>query len=98
MKKFFIFSSLQDPLKISRWKLLGVLPFILLVLVYLKGSHERRLENPQDKLLPSPTQMVEAVKLIAFTPDKRSGEYLMWEDTKSSLRRMFLGIALASIV
>ena len=41
--------------------------------------------------------MVDAVERMAFTEDKRSGEYLMLEDTKASLRRLLTGVAVAAM-
>ena len=76
--------------------MLVLLPFALLLFAYFSGSAQRLAENPNDKLLPSAQQMVEAVDRLAFTPDKRSGEYLFWQDTGSSLRRLGLGIGIAA--
>lgn len=69
-----------------------LMPFLLLLAIYFVGSAQRLAENPDDKLLPSATQMAEAVKSYAFTEDKRTGDYLLWVDTAASLKR--LGIAL----
>jgi NitT/TauT family transport system permease protein len=72
--------------------LLGALPFGLLVLAYLIGSALRLAENPADKLLPALTTIADAVDRMAFQPDPRTGDYLLWVDTAASLER--LGIAL----
>jgi NitT/TauT family transport system permease protein len=58
--------------------LLILLPFALLLFAYFTGSTARLAENPNDKLLPSASQMVAAVDRLAFTEDKRSGKYLFW--------------------
>ncbi|MFC1855197.1 ABC transporter permease [Thermodesulfobacteriota bacterium] len=79
-------------------RFLSILPFILLLGVYLIASHARLKENPSDKLLPSPLKMVKAVKRMAFTEDKRSGDYLMLKDTTSSLRRIGIGVSLAAVL
>lgn len=78
--------------------LLGLLPFVLLVGGYLMASHVRLEANPRDKLTPSVAQMAKSVKLMAFTKDRRTGQYLMLTDTLSSLRRMALGLGLAAVV
>ncbi len=57
----------------------------------------RLADNPNDKLLPSATQMVDAVQRLAFTEDKRSGEYLFWQDSAASLSRLGLGIGIAAL-
>ncbi len=79
-------------------RLLMLAPFVLLLAVYLTASHLRLAENPDDKILPSLTQMADAVVDLAFKPDPRSGEYVMLQDTLSSLKRLALGITLAAVV
>ncbi|MGK2914288.1 MAG: ABC transporter permease, partial [Porticoccaceae bacterium] len=78
--------------------LLAILPFALLLAVYLFGSAARLAQNPNDKLLPSPTQMATAVERLAFTEDKRSGAYLFWRDTGASLQRLGLGLAISALL
>ncbi|MBS99405.1 MAG: ABC transporter permease [Oceanospirillaceae bacterium] len=77
---------------------LGLLPFVLILLVYMAGSDARLELNPNDKLLPSFTQMGDAIHRMAFEPSKRTGEYLFWADTGSSLTRLGLGVAIAAVV
>ncbi len=77
---------------------LALAPFALLLLLYLVGSDARLEANPNDKLLPSFTQIGNAIERMAFEPSKRSGEYLFWVDTASSLTRLGLGIAIAASV
>jgi len=60
------------------------------------ASDIRHEENPSDKLLPGISQMVDAVDRMAFTEDRRSGEYLFWNDTRASLQRLFIGVILAA--
>jgi NitT/TauT family transport system permease protein len=78
--------------------MLLLLPFIVLVAIYFTGSSMRLKLNPDDKLLPSATQMSEAVKQAAFTEDKRTGEYLLWDDTVSSLRRLGIGLVVSAVI
>lgn len=77
---------------------LAALPFVLLLITYAWASNVRLTENPHDKLLPSASQMAEAIERMAFTPDKRSGEYLLWNDTFASLKRLLLGVGLAAVL
>ena len=77
---------------------LAILPFVLLIAVYLVGSSVRLQANPQDKLLPSIPQMVETMGRMAFEPEVRSGDYLLWKDTGSSLRRLGIGVVSAAVV
>jgi NitT/TauT family transport system permease protein len=76
---------------------LAVIPFALVLGAYLIASDTRHRENPSDKLLPAFSQMAGAVKRMAFTKDKRSGEYLMLKDTKASLGRLLTGVAVAAV-
>lgn len=70
---------------------LMLLPFVVLIAARFMGSAVRLEANPQDKLLPCLSQMVAAIDRMAFTPDKRSGEYLLWADTLISLSRLLTG-------
>ncbi|MES2541964.1 MAG: ABC transporter permease, partial [Pseudomonadota bacterium] len=73
--------------------LLGALPFVALALAYLVGSALRLADNPGDKLLPSLGAMGRMIEVMAFTPDKRTGAYLLWTDTAASLFRLWSGVA-----
>ena len=77
---------------------LALLPFILLLAVYLVFAQARHAENRDDKVLPTFTQMAHAVDRMAFTEDARTGSYLLWSDTLASLKRLALGLTLAGIV
>jgi NitT/TauT family transport system permease protein len=81
----------------SEWlrRFLAVLPFVLLIAVYLAASHWRLAENPQDKLLPGLTQMWQAIERVAVVPDARTGQIVLWSDTLASLVRLFSGVGLA---
>jgi len=83
----------------GRWLSIGLaaLPFVLLAVVYTTASSARLAENEADKLLPSFSQMADAFARMAFEPDKRTEEYLLWADTLASLRRLLSGIGLASL-
>lgn len=85
------------PTKASRF-FLAFLPFAIIVIIYLLASDARLAENSADRLLPSFMQMGEAINTYALEPSKRTGEYLLWEDTISSLKRLLLGISIAAII
>lgn len=78
--------------------LLAALPFILVIVAYLAGSAERLAANPADKLLPSPQSLSEAIDRIAFQPDKRTGDVILWTDTAASLGRLLTGVAIAAVI
>lgn len=77
--------------------MLGLAPLIMLLLLYMAGSEARLAENEADKLLPSFEQFGDAIKRMAFEPSKRTGEYLFWADTQSSLIRLGLGVGVAAL-
>lgn len=72
--------------------LLCALPFILVILAYLVSSNARLAANPGDKMLPAPATIASTLHSYAFEEDERSGDYLFWDDTWASLKR--LGLAL----
>ena len=78
--------------------LLALIPFVLIALVYVVGSAERRAVNPDDKLLPPVSEMVDAMRRVAFRPDRRSGEIVLWADTAASLQRLALGLGIATLI
>jgi NitT/TauT family transport system permease protein len=78
--------------------ILAMLPFILIAIVYVIGSAERRAANPDDKLLPPISEMVETSKRLATEPDRRSGDYVLWADTTASLQRLVLGLGISALV
>jgi NitT/TauT family transport system permease protein len=77
---------------------LALLPFVLLALVYVVSSAERRAVNPNDKLLPPVSEMVDSIRHLAFEEDRRSGEIVLWADTTASLRRLALGLGIATLI
>jgi NitT/TauT family transport system permease protein len=77
---------------------LGLLPFVLLIILYMVSSDARLEANPNDKLLPSFTQLSEGWSRMALEPNKRTGNYEFWQDTASSLQRLSLGVLIAAIL
>lgn len=76
---------------------LALLPFLLLLLVYLVSSEARLSLNPDDKLLPGFGQMADTLHRYAMTEDPRTGEWLFWNDTWASLRRLFSALAVSTL-
>jgi NitT/TauT family transport system permease protein len=72
---------------------LSALFFGLLIAGYLTGSYYRHLENPQDNVMPTLSQMLDGVKRSAFERD-RNGDLRLWLDTFASACRfgMALGV------
>ncbi len=77
---------------------LGLILFLLVIAVYLVAVQHLHAENPSYKILPTPAQMAAAIERMAFTPDRRSGDYLLWADTLASLGRIAAGVSLAAVI
>jgi len=77
---------------------LGVLPFAFLIILYMVASDARLEINPSDKLLPSFSKISDGLSRMALEPSKRSGEYLFWQDTASSLARLGIGVSIAAAI
>ena len=81
------------------WRLaLGLLPFVLVLLVYLSASANRLAENPDDPLLPSIAAMADTIAEVATEPNRRTGELTLWVDTAASLTRLALGVGIAMAI
>ncbi len=78
--------------------LLAILPFALVLLVYVIASDARLAANPDDKLMPSLGAFADAIDTLAFTENRRTGEYVFWTDTAISLQRIFIGLAISTLL
>lgn len=87
----------QQPNKATRW-FLGLAPFLVLLVLYMGASNARLAENPNDKLLPSFSSFSDALQRLALEPSKRSGEYVFWQDTASSLQRLAIGVGISALL
>lgn len=76
---------------------LGVLPFLLIVVVYVSSSNARLAQNPNDKLLPSVEKCIDSMSRMAFEKSKRSGDYILLNDTLSSLKRLAMGVGISAL-
>ena len=77
--------------------LLGLIPIVVLIVFYLVFAAERHAVNPNDKILPLPGAMAEAMRALAFEKDQLSGRYLFWSDTLASLQRLGLGLGISTL-
>jgi len=78
--------------------ILGMLPFLLILLAYMVASDMRLAENANDKLLPSFSSLGSSLSQLAMEPTKRTGEILLWTDTLSSLTRLLLGVGMSALI
>ena len=76
----------------------AAIPFVLVLATYAVASHWRLSINPADKLLPSITSMGEAFWRLAFVPNRRTGELILWTDTWASLYRLSYGIGISALL
>lgn len=77
----------QRPARAERL-VLGLLPFLALLAIYVLASQSRLAQNAEDKLLPSLGSMAQTFHTYAFTEDPRTGKLLFWADTWASLVRI----------
>lgn len=77
---------------------LGLLPFLLIAIVYLSFSNARLAENSNDKLLPSIEKCIDSMSKLAFEEDKRTGSYILYDDTVASLKRLALGVGISAVI
>ncbi|MFQ6042532.1 MAG: ABC transporter permease [Candidatus Poribacteria bacterium] len=73
--------------------LLGTIPFLICIILYFYVAHTRHKKNPQDKVVPTLSQMKEGIKRAAFEKD-RKGQYRLWVDTLVSTRRFVIAVAI----
>ncbi len=76
---------------------LTLVPFLAIVLMYQSASSTRLAENAQDRVLPAFSSMGEAMARMAFSEDRRTGDYLFWTDTAASLERLLAGVGAGAL-
>ena len=96
MKRIF---GLSVHVKIPpRWSLiLSLIPFIIVIGLYVFVSYNRHQANPDDKIVPTVSQITNAV-LKAATPDwtTKNHEIMLLKDTLASLKRFALGLLMGA--
>ena len=75
---------------------LGVVGVLLLVSVYAFLSHRQHQKNPNDRTIPTATQLAEGVTR-AFTTDPATGKIWVVSDGAATASRLFLGLLLAVV-
>lgn len=76
----------------------GAFPFLIAIIIYFVFSAIRLSENPNDKLLPGLATFGDALHRMAIAEDVRTGQVLMWADTTASLRRLLMGLGVATVL
>jgi NitT/TauT family transport system permease protein len=76
--------------------LLSILLFVISIAAYAVISHVRHQENPQDKIVPTFSEMADGFKRAAFEKDRRD-EIRLLVDTFASGRRFLISLAFLSL-
>jgi len=77
--------------------LLGSLPILMLLLLYIFFAAQRHAINPADKILPLPAGMASGMSALLFQPDQLTGQLTFWADTLASLQRLGLGLGISTL-
>jgi NitT/TauT family transport system permease protein len=78
--------------------LLGALPIVALLLVYLVASQARHAANPADKLLPTFSAMAEAIHAFSTDRDPASDRIMVVADTLPSRYRLAIATGSALVL
>jgi len=76
---------------------LGLVPILLVLLLYVTASTARHAANPSDKILPTVSAMAEQVRVMGFEVDPQTGDVPLVVDTLASLKRLGMGLAYATV-
>ena len=75
---------------------LGMLPILGLILLYLLASAARHADNPADKVLPTFSAMASAIHQFTTDRDPDTDRIVLVADTLASLYRLGCGLAIAT--
>lgn len=67
--------------------IVSLLPFAIIIFLYIYSSNSRHSENSEDKLLPTISELYDGFKSTAIEPD-RNGDIKLKIDTIASLQRI----------
>lgn len=77
--------------------MLGALPILALIVIYLFASEARHAANPSDKVLPTFAAMGRAIHDFTTDRDPTSGRIILIGDTLASLYRLGIGLGIATL-
>ena len=75
---------------------LGLIPLLAVALIYVIASSAWHAANPTEKVLPTVGAMAAEIKVMAIDTDPQTGAIPLWQDTGASLRRMGIGLGIAT--
>ena len=84
---------IREPIKTPWVILLGILSIVLLLLCYTELSRRQHVKNPEDRTIPTWSQLADGVKRIVEV-NERSGERWLLEDSRATIARLFTGLFL----
>ncbi len=73
--------------------LLSLILFFLTIFLYFFTAHQRHKENPDDKIVPTASEMLDGLKRVTIQKD-RKGELRLWIDTYASGKRFLISLFL----
>ncbi|MGJ8513910.1 hypothetical protein R84981_002057 [Carnimonas sp. R-84981] len=85
------------PHRATAW-LLGAVPILIVIFIYLGVSNARLAENPHDRLFPSVATMSTSFERLATHENVRTGDITLWTDTAASLSRLIYGVGLSALI
>lgn len=80
----------------SLW--LATIPFLIVLCIYSWFSYQRHLDNPEDRLLPTASQLMQSIDRIAIKEDARTGQIILWEDSKASIQRLVIAVCVSALL
>lgn len=78
--------------------ILGAIPFVVIILLYMLGAYIYQQNNPDGKYFPSVSKIITKTFHLIFSKDAITEEYLFFYDTFYSLTRLFVGIIFSLII
>lgn len=78
--------------------LLGALPFLAVIVVYLLASNARLAVDPGDKIMPGFVSFYSAMARLVTRVDPAAGQPLFWFDTWLSLARLGVGLGVSALI
>ena len=88
---------IRQPIPRRWYWILGTVSILSLAGLYTWSSHLEYVKNPDNRTMPSWSQLWHEGVVRACIPDAE-GEIWLWEDVKATFLRLFSGLLLASVV
>jgi len=83
---------IRTPMPAGRKRIITVVTVILAIAGYTWWSHERHVENPKDRMVPSWSQMVEGFERVSRVDEDDHARWIV-ADAKATAQRLVIGLA-----